>query len=71
VTEKTVKRRGLIPLLVIAAAQLMLVLDDSIVNIALPRIQQELGIDAVHLPWIVNAYILLHQHAHRDPGAAR
>jgi len=43
---------------VIATAQLMLVLDDSIVNIALPSIQQELGIDAVHLPWIVNAYIL-------------
>jgi EmrB/QacA subfamily drug resistance transporter len=48
----------LIPLLVIAAAQLMLVLDDSIVNIALPSIQQELGISAVHLPWIVNGYIL-------------
>lgn len=56
--EKTGQRRGLIPLLVIAAAQLMLVLDDSIVNIALPSIQQELGIDAVHLPWVVNAYIL-------------
>jgi EmrB/QacA subfamily drug resistance transporter len=48
----------LIPLLVIATAQLMLVLDDSIVNIALPSIQQELGVDPVHLPWIVNAYIL-------------
>ena len=46
------------PLLVIATAQLMLVLDDSIVNIALPSIQRELGVDAVHLPWIVNAYIL-------------
>lgn len=56
--EKTGQRSSLIPLLVIAAAQLMLVLDDSIVNIALPSIQQELGIDAVHLPWIVNAYIL-------------
>lgn len=49
---------GVIPLLVIATAQLMLVLDDSIVNIALPSIQRELGVDAVHLPWIVNAYIL-------------
>lgn len=57
-TEKAGRRRGLIPLLVIATAQLMLVLDDSIVNIALPSIQQELGVDAVHLPWIVNAYIL-------------
>lgn len=54
-----VKTRGaLVPLLVIATAQLMLVLDDSIVNIALPSIQRELGVDSVHLPWIVNAYIL-------------
>ena len=57
-TEKAGQRRGLIPLLVIATSQLMLVLDDSIVNIALPSIQQELGVDPVHLPWIVNAYIL-------------
>ncbi|MCX8455042.1 MFS transporter [Paenarthrobacter ureafaciens] len=57
-TGKTGQRRGLVPLLVIATAQLMLVLDDSIVNIALPSIQQELGVSAVHLPWIVNAYIL-------------
>ena len=48
----------LVPLLVIATAQLMLVLDDSIVNIALPSIQSELGVDPVHLPWIVNGYIL-------------
>jgi EmrB/QacA subfamily drug resistance transporter len=48
----------LVPLLVIATAQLMLVLDDSIVNIALPSIQRELGIDPVHLPWVVNGYIL-------------
>ncbi len=57
-TEKAGQRRGLIPLLVIATAQLMLVLDDSIVNIALPSIQQELGVGPVHLTWIVNAYIL-------------
>ncbi|MEP7178365.1 MAG: hypothetical protein ABI775_04705 [Pseudonocardiales bacterium] len=48
-----------IALFVIATAQLMLVLvlDDSIVNIALPRIQRALDVTAVHLPWIVNAYI--------------
>lgn len=49
---------GLVPLLVIATAQLMLVLDDSIVNIALPSIQDQLHVDPVHLPWIVNGYIL-------------
>lgn len=36
----------------------MLVLDDSIVNIALPSIQSQLDMDSVHLPWIVNGYIL-------------
>jgi len=55
---RTQPRGGLIPLLVIATAQLMLVLDDSIVNIALPSIQEELGVAPVHLPWVVNAYIL-------------
>lgn len=50
-------RLGL-PLLVIAAAQLMLVLDDSIANIALPTIQNELGISPSNLPWVVNGYIL-------------
>ena len=54
----TGSRGGVVPLLVIATAQLMLVLDDSIVNIALPSIQQELGVAAVHLPWVVNGYIL-------------
>jgi EmrB/QacA subfamily drug resistance transporter len=54
----TKARAGLVPLLAIATAQLMLVLDDSIVNIALPSIQAELKVQPVHLPWVVNAYIL-------------
>lgn len=45
-------------LLVIAAAQLMLVLDDSIANIALPSIQRQFGVSSVALPWVVNAYVL-------------
>lgn len=58
-TATTARTTGtLVPLLVIATAQLMLVLDDSIVNVALPSIQSELGVNPVHLPWIVNAYIL-------------
>lgn len=51
------RRLGL-PLLVIATAQLMLVLDDTIANIALPSIQREFGVSASTLPWIVNAYVL-------------
>ncbi|MDQ2651446.1 MAG: MFS transporter [Chloroflexota bacterium] len=47
-----------IALLVIATAQLMLVLDDSIANVALPTIQNELNISPATLPWVINAYIL-------------
>ncbi|WP_181700007.1 MFS transporter [Nocardia sp. GTS18] len=45
-------------LFTIATAQLMLVLDDSVVNVALPSIQRELHVSPVYLSWVVNAYIL-------------
>lgn len=52
-------RRLGVSLLVIATAQLMLVLDDSIANIALPSIQVDLGVSAASLPWVINAYVLV------------
>jgi MFS family permease len=45
-------------LIVIATAQLMLVLDDTIANIALPSIQREMAVSASALPWVINAYVL-------------
>ncbi|MGW6401312.1 MFS transporter [Streptomyces sp. NPDC055134] len=45
-------------LVVIAAAQLMVVLDGTITNIALPSIQTDLDVSASNLAWIVNAYAL-------------
>ena len=45
-------------LTVLAAAQLMIVLDASIVNIALPSAQDELGISNADRQWIVTAYTL-------------
>ena len=45
-------------LLVIAIAQLMVVLDASIVNIALPSIQEDLGISDADRQWVVTAYTL-------------
>jgi EmrB/QacA subfamily drug resistance transporter len=45
-------------LVVVATAQLMLVLDDTIANIALPSIQQEFDVPAALLPWIISAYVL-------------
>ncbi len=51
------RRLGL-ALLVIATAQLMVVLDASIVNVALPHIQAALGFSGSGLEWVVNAYTL-------------
>src|ERR1700684_935735 len=45
-------------LVVIATAQLMVVLDATIVNVALPHIQHALGFSGTGLEWIVNAYTL-------------
>lgn len=45
-------------LMVIAIAQLMVVLDASIVNIALPSIQTDLGITDANRQWVVTAYTL-------------
>src|ERR1700741_386600 len=51
------RRLGL-ALVVIATAQLMVVLDATIVNVALPHIQQALGFSGTGLEWVVNAYAL-------------
>jgi EmrB/QacA subfamily drug resistance transporter len=45
-------------LFVILAAQLMVVLDTTIVNIALPSMQRALGFSSTSLSWVLNAYIL-------------
>ena len=47
-----------VALIVIAFAQLMVVLDTTIVNVALPSIQRGLGFSATGLEWVVNAYAL-------------
>ena len=53
-----VQRHLGLALLVIATAQLMVVLDASIVNVALPDIQKALGFSGTGLEWVVNAYTL-------------
>ncbi|WP_455351991.1 MFS transporter [Streptomyces sp. SYSU K217416] len=47
-----------IALLVIASCQLMVVLDITIVNIALPHIQNSLNFSTTALSWVINAYTL-------------
>ncbi|MGH9107691.1 MAG: MFS transporter [Acidimicrobiales bacterium] len=45
-------------LFVVLAAQLMVVLDATIVNVALPHIRSGLGFSAAGLSWVLNAYVL-------------
>src|SRR5215469_3420840 len=55
VTAHPPRRLGL-ALAVIATAQLMVVLDLTIVTVALPHIQAALGFSGSNLEWVVNAY---------------
>jgi EmrB/QacA subfamily drug resistance transporter len=45
-------------LVVLSAAMLMTILDGSIVTVAMPAIQQDLGFSAAGLSWTVNAYLI-------------
>jgi EmrB/QacA subfamily drug resistance transporter len=47
-----------VALAIIATAQLMVVLDATVVNVALPHIQAALGFSGSGLEWVVNAYAL-------------
>lgn len=51
------KRRWL-ALYVLCLGDLMIVLDQSIVNVALPSIRTDLGFSQASLAWVVNAYLL-------------
>ncbi len=46
-------------LVLVCLAQFMVVLDATIVNVALPTIQQDLDMTDTNLQWIVNAYTLM------------
>ena len=45
-------------LLVLCAGFLMIVVDSTIVNVALPSIQRDLGFSQSNLAWVVNAYLI-------------
>jgi EmrB/QacA subfamily drug resistance transporter len=51
-------RRRWLALYVLCMGVLMIVLDTSIVNVALPSIRQDLGFSETSLVWVVNAYLL-------------
>ncbi len=51
-------RQRWLALLVLCAGVLMIVLDTTIVNVALPSIRTDLGFSETALVWVVNAYML-------------
>lgn len=51
--------RHRLALVVIATAQLMVMLDMTIVNVALPTIQHDLHFSTTNLTWVIDAYVLV------------
>jgi EmrB/QacA subfamily drug resistance transporter len=56
--SQTTDRNRWLALYVLCAGVLMIVLDATIVNVALPSIQDDLGFSQSSLAWVVNAYLI-------------
>ncbi|WP_370414133.1 MFS transporter [Streptomyces fradiae] len=55
----TVNPRRWWALAVLAAAQFMVIMDTSIIGVALPKMQEELGFSQGELQWVFNAYVIV------------
>lgn len=56
--ERRSRDRRWLALYLVCAAQLMIVVDGTVVNVALPAIQESLAFSETGLSWVVNAYLL-------------
>ncbi len=56
--ENLTDRMRWLALIVLCLGDLMIVLDTTIVNVALPSIRADLGFSQTSLAWVVNAYLL-------------
>ena len=54
----TTQTRHWAPLAVIALAQFMVIMDTSIIGVALPEIQADIGFSSSSLSWVFNAYVI-------------
>ena len=52
------ERRRWVALAVVCMGQLMMVLDATIVNVALPSMQRDLGFSQANLAWVLDAYLI-------------
>ncbi len=57
-TEAQTDNRRWYALVVLCIGMLMIVLDVTVVNVALPSIQDDLGFSQTNLAWVVNAYLI-------------
>src|ERR687890_1236192 len=56
--ERELSRARWAAVVIACVAQFMVILDVSVVNVALPSIRSDLGFSATGLQWVVNAYTL-------------
>src|SRR4051794_15531920 len=57
-TNQTTDRNRWVALVVLCVGVLMIVLDATVTNVALPSIQSDLGFSQSSLAWVVNAYLI-------------
>src|SRR5437773_1224531 len=57
-TDEADERRWWI-LVALSVSLLIVIIDDTIINVAIPTLQRELGASATALQWIVDAYIVV------------
>jgi EmrB/QacA subfamily drug resistance transporter len=57
-TVRSSAARRWIALVVLCVGQLMIVLDATVVNVALPSIQRDLHADQASLAWVINGYLI-------------
>src|SRR5438874_11695389 len=57
-TASQIERNRWVALVVLCTGMLMIVLDATVVNVALPAIQADLGFSQSSLAWVVNAYLI-------------
>ena len=57
-SERAADRSRWLALVVLCAGMLMIVLDATVVNVALPSIQSDLGFSQSGLAWVLNAYLI-------------
>ena len=58
IQKESDSRRRWLALVVVCFGQLMIMLDSTIVNVALPSIQHDLDFTQADLTWVVNAYLI-------------